>query len=151
MENFADLSDLVKKVLNTQRFAVLSTQSEGQPYTNLIAFAETENLNTLIFVTNKNTRKYANSLLNKKVAVLVDNRTNQESDIAGAVAVTAIGKIEEAAASNLKPLSVIYLAKQSQLKDFLNKPSNALMKISVTEYIVATFDSVRHLPVQNHK
>jgi len=75
-----ELTDLIKRHLDSQLFAVLATQSEGQPYTNLIAFAKTDNLRSLIFVTSRNTRKYANTLASKRVAVLIDSRTNRSSD-----------------------------------------------------------------------
>jgi nitroimidazol reductase NimA-like FMN-containing flavoprotein (pyridoxamine 5'-phosphate oxidase superfamily) len=148
MENLEELSDLIKRVLASQRFAVLATQSEGQPYGNLIAFAEAENLRSLLFVTSRNTRKYSNILVSKKVAVLIDNRTNQALDLNNAVAITALGTIEEATTRNKRHLSDIYLSEHPQLKDFLYKPSNAMMKVSVTDYIVATFQSVRHVPIR---
>ena len=148
MEHFAKLSDLIKRVLASQRFAVLATQSEGQPYGNLIAFAEADNLGSLLFVTSRNTRKYSNILASKKVAILIDSRTNQALDLNNAVAITALGTIEEASTADKEYLSGIYLAKQPQLKDFLRQPSSALMKVSVTDYVVATFESVRHFPVR---
>jgi nitroimidazol reductase NimA-like FMN-containing flavoprotein (pyridoxamine 5'-phosphate oxidase superfamily) len=147
MENLEELSDLIKRVLASQRFAVLATQSEGQPYGNLIAFAEAENLRSLLFVTSRNTRKYSNILASKKVAVLIDSRTNQALDLNNAVAITALGTIEEANTLNKEHLSGIYLSKHPQLKDFIYKPSNALMYVSVIDYIVATFENVRHFPI----
>jgi hypothetical protein len=151
MENFKELSDLIKGVLASQRFAVLATQSEGQPYGNLIAFAETDNLRSLLFVTSRDSRKYSNTLVSKKVAALIDNRTNQAMDLKNAVAITALGTIEEASTTNKEYLSGIYLTKHPQLQDFLDKPSNALMKVSVTEYIIATFESVRHYPLRQQE
>jgi len=151
MEKLEELSDLIKGVLASQRFAVLATQSEGQPYGNLIAFAEADNLRSLIFVTSRNTRKYSNILASKKVAVLVDSRTNQELDLNNAVAITALGTIEEANRVNKEYLSDKYIAKHPQLGDFLRKPSSALMKISVIEYVVATFESVKHCPVERQQ
>jgi uncharacterized protein YhbP (UPF0306 family) len=147
MENAEELSGLIKKVFTSQRFAVLATQSEGQPYSSLIAFAEADNLRSLIFVTSRDTRKYSNTQANRKVAVLVDSRTNQVSDLQNAVAITAIGTIEEVAESNRDYLSGIYLSKHPQLADFLNKPSNALMNVVVAEYVVATFEGVRSFSI----
>ena len=138
---------MIEGVLASQRFAVLATQSEGQPYANLIAFAEADNLRTLLFVTSRDTRKYTNTLEGKKVAVLIDDRTNQALDLNSAVAITALGTIEEASTANKEYLSGVYLAKHPQLRDFLHNPSNALMKVSVTDYVVATFRSVRHFPL----
>ena len=151
MENFKELSDLIKRILASQRFAVLATQLEGQPYGNLIAFAEADKLKSLLFVTSRDTRKYSNTLVSKKVAVLIDSRTNQALDLNNAVAITALGTIEEAGTVNQGYLSDIYLSKHPQLKDFLYKPSNALMKVSVIDYIVATFESVRHFPVRQQE
>jgi hypothetical protein len=145
MEETEELSGLMKRVFSSQRFAVLATQFEGQPYSNLVAYAEADELMSLLFVTSRNTRKYSNTLTSKKVAILVDSRTNQASDLNNTIAITALGTIEEVAADNMDYLSGIYLSKHPQLKEFLHKASNALMKVAVTDYIVATFEGVRHL------
>jgi heme iron utilization protein len=149
MENNSDLSKLIKRYFDEQRFAVLGTQSEGQPYTNLVAFAEFANLRSLLFVTSRDTRKYANTLLSKKVALLVDSRKNEASDLLNAVAITALGTVEEVDADNKENLSRIYLAKHPQLKEFLHKPLTALMQVTITEYIVATFEGVRKFPIED--
>ena len=148
MENTEELSVLIKRLLASQRFAVLATQFEGQPYSNLVAFAESDNLRSLLFVTSRDTRKYSITIESKKVAVLVDSRTNQALDLNNAVAVTALGTIGEVGTDNKEYLSGIYLSKHPQLKEFLYKPSNALMRVAVTDYIVATFESVRHLHME---
>jgi nitroimidazol reductase NimA-like FMN-containing flavoprotein (pyridoxamine 5'-phosphate oxidase superfamily) len=145
MRNTEEISELVRNLLTSQRFAVLATESEGQPYSNLVAFAEADNLRSLLFVTGRDTKKYSNTIASKRVAVLVDNRTNQPSDLDKAVAVTALGTIEEVSADYKGYLSAIYLSKHPQLEGFLRKPSNALMRVAVTDYIVASFESVRHL------
>lgn len=150
MENSEELASLIKKIFAAQRFAVLATQSEGQPYSNLIAFAEVDNLRSLIFVTSRDTRKYKNIQAGKKVAVLIDSRTNQPSDFNSAVAITTLGTIEEVT-DNKEYLSRIYLSKHPELKDFFYKPINALMKVTVTDYIVATFEGVRQLRILEPK
>ena len=147
MRNTEETSELVRNLLASQRFAVLATESEGQPYSNLVAFAEADNLRSLLFVTGRDTKKYSNTIASKRVAVLVDNRTNQPSDLDKAVAVTALGTIEEVSADYKGYLSAIYLSKHPQLEGFLRKPSNALMRVAVTDYIVAGFNTVRHLHI----
>jgi|WetSurMetagenome_2_1015567.scaffolds.fasta_scaffold10980_4 heme iron utilization protein len=149
MENNFEISILIKRHFEEQRFGVLATQSEGQPYTNLVAFAEFANLRSLLFVTGRNTRKYANTLASKKVALLVDNRKNQISDLRKAVAITALGRVEEVDADDKDKLSGIYLAKHPLLKEFFHEPLNALMKVTVTEFFVATFEGVRRVPIED--
>lgn len=145
MKNTEELSELVKSLLGSQRFAVIATQSEGQPYSNLVAFAEADNLRSLVFVTSKDTKKYSNTVASKRVAILADNRTNQASDLNRAIAITALGTIEEVATDDKDYLSRIYVSKHPQLEDFLRNPSNALMRVAVTDYIVASFGTARHL------
>jgi len=145
MKDTEETSELIRSLLASQRFAVIATQSEGQPYSNLVAFAEADNLRSLLFVTGRDTKKYSNTIASKRVAVLVDNRTNQPSDLDKAVAVTALGTIEEVSTDYRGYLSAIYLSKHPQLEGFLRKPSNALMRVAVTDYIVAGFATVRHL------
>jgi nitroimidazol reductase NimA-like FMN-containing flavoprotein (pyridoxamine 5'-phosphate oxidase superfamily) len=142
-----ETSGIVRSLLASQRFAVIATESEGQPYSNLVAFAEADNLRSLLFVTSRDTRKYSNTIASKRVAVLVDNRTNQPSDLDRAVAVTALGTIEEVAEDYRGHLSAIYLSKHPQLEGFLRNPTSALMRVAVSDYIVAGFESVRHLHI----
>ncbi len=144
MVNAENLSGLIKRILASQRFAVLATQTKGQPYSNLIAFAEAENLKSMLFVTGRNTKKYSNAIASKRVAVLIDNRTNQAADLNNAIAITALGTTEEVSTDQEGYYSKIYISKHPQLADFLHKPLNALMRIAITDYIVASFENVRH-------
>jgi heme iron utilization protein len=147
MKKSDNIDGLIKKVLTKQRFAVLATQSDGQPYGNLVAFAETGDLRNLLFITGRNTRKYANSLASNKVAVLIDSRTNQATDLKDAIAITALGTVEEVTIDLEERLVEVFLAKHPELKEFLLRPSNALMKVTVNNYIIATFDSVNSISI----
>ena len=108
MENTEALSELIKGLLAYQHFAVIATQSQGQPYSNLIAFAEADNLKGLLFVTSRDTKKYSNTIVSKRVAILVDNRTNQASDFNKAIAITALGTIKEVTMDGKEYLSKIF-------------------------------------------
>ena len=149
METLAQSMDLVRHLFQSQQLAVLSTQCGGQPYSNLIAFAHTDNLKQLLFVTNRETRKYGNLLADKKVAVLVDSRKHHTSDFESAVAITALGTAEEATGSERKQLLQVYLAKHPHLEDFVNNQSNALIRISISDYIIARFDSARSVHISD--
>lgn len=147
METMAESMKLVRHLFASQQLAVLSTQYGGQPYCNLVAFAYTDNLKHLIFVTNRKTRKYSNVLADKRVAVLVDSRKHPMSDFQGAMAITALGTAGEATGSEREQLLQVYLAKHPHLEDFANNRSSALIKISIIDYIIARFDSVRSLHI----
>ena len=138
--------ELLEEVLNTQYFAVLNTLGEGLPYSNLVSFAVTENLRALVFVTNRNTRKYKNIKENNNISLLIDNRTNQPSDVSRAIAITAIGTACEEV-ENRSSLQAIFLARHPQLKQFVDEPNNAIMLMIVSEYIIASFDRIQRLAV----
>jgi len=137
---------LLEEVLNTQYFAVLNTLGEGLPYSNLVSFAVTEDLRSLVFVTNRNTRKYRNIKENGSISLLIDNRTNQPSDVSRAIAITAIGTSCEEIA-NKDRLQDIFLSRHPHLKQFVNAADNAIMLVTVHEYIIAGFDKTQRIVI----
>jgi nitroimidazol reductase NimA-like FMN-containing flavoprotein (pyridoxamine 5'-phosphate oxidase superfamily) len=145
MEDFSDPRELLRGLFASQKLAVLATQDEGQPYGNLVAFAETDDLKHLIFVTSRNTQKYANVTENAKVALLIDSRRNQISDFHTAVAVTAIGAAEEITGNEREFLARVYVAKHPHLAEFMDRPDNAVIRITVSDYVVAGFDKAQRV------
>ena len=141
----------VKRLCASQKLCVLATQSKGQPYSNLVAFAETDELRSLIFVTNRKTRKYTNSLSNDKVAIMIDSRTNQPSDFNTTLAVTALGTVEEVAGSERNEIVSMYISKHPYLAEFINMPDQALMRVKVTEYVIAHFNRVQVIHIDDPK
>lgn len=142
MAELSQVKQLLSDLFSSQRLAVLSTQEGGQPYSNLVAFAETDDLKQLLFVTNRNTHKYHNLKTGKRVAMLIDSRKNQLSDFHNAVAVTAIGFADEMLGNDKNILSPIFLKKHPHLADFVNGPDNALIGLKVGDYIIANFGEV---------
>ncbi len=123
-------------LFDQQGLAVLSTQCDGQPYSNLVAFAVTENLNHLIFATKRNTRKYSNLRNNPRVALLMDNRRNLASDFNEATAITVMGEARELD-SNQDEID-IYLAKHPNLQNFATQPDCAIFKVTIDNFIIAS-------------
>lgn len=142
-----DLNLKIKTLLSSQKFAVLSTQSEKQPYSNLVTFAACEGRPEVVFFTPRNTRKFQNLLVNPKVALLIDNRTNQSQDFQNATAVTIIGSAEEIDIIRQKYYIDVFSSKHPNLADLIKNRENAFFKVIITDYIVATFDqTVRVTP-----
>ena len=137
-----ELNDL-KELFDSQSLAVLATQSEGQPHGCLVAFACSDDLKSLFFSTDRNTRKYHDISVNPRVAMLIDNRSNQESDFEQAVAVTAKGFVQELMGEEREKWVALYLEKHPQLTDFARVQNVALIKIDVDEYLIAGFRSTR--------
>jgi len=148
MNETEGIRQLLRRILTSQRFAVLCSIDDRQPYSNLIAFAVSDDLKHLVFVTNRNTRKYRNIIGNKEVSLLVDNRTNQTTDVNTATAITILGSAVEMVDKNQRFIS-IYQAKHADLNSFVNEPENALIIVAVSEYIVADFNKVKRIVVKS--
>ena len=150
MPDEAELRNDLKKLLDSQRLAVLATQEEIHPYLSLVAFAETDDLKVILFATTRDTRKYSNMLSKSGVALLVDNRSNEKADLSHGVAVTILGKATEVLQDDKGPLEEIYLAKLPHMKDFLAESSTALVRADVeTYYMVSQFQNVTALNLKS--
>jgi len=149
MQDIHQLKETIKTILDSQGLAVLATQGDRGPYGSLVAFAATADLKSLLFATTRATRKYANLVRNTGVALVIDTRTNRTADFADAAAVTALGDVEEITGAELPELRRIYLEKHPSLREFTGSPTTALLRVSVTTYImVSRFQNVQELHVR---
>ena len=137
---------LLREVVGTQYFAVLNTLGQDLPHSNLVSFAATDDLKSLVFVTGRNTRKYRNIQDNHSISLLIDNRTNKPSDTSQAVAITAVGTAREEI-DNRSLFQAILLGRHPQLRRFVEAPDNAIMLVTVREYIVAAFDKTQTVTI----
>jgi general stress protein 26 len=148
-EDELQLRKLLKDLFRSQLFASLATQQLTRPYSNLIAFAATQDLKDILFITRRQTHKYANLLSNNNVSVLVDNRSNNDADFRNAIAVTAVGTAQEIKDSKTGNLLDLYLAKHHSLEKFAHSPESALFKIKVKKYIIVrNFQEVMELKLE---
>jgi uncharacterized pyridoxamine 5'-phosphate oxidase family protein len=137
-------AQILKEVIGTQYFAVLNSLGDGLPYSNLVSFAISEDLRSLVFVTDRNTRKYRNIQENNNVSLLIDNRTNQPSDVSQAIAITVIGTAREEK-ENRSSLQAVFLTRHPHLQQFVDNSNNAMILVTVSEYIIAGFDKIQRV------
>ena len=127
---------LLPRLLEAQKYAVLATDNHGQPYTSLMAFSVTEDLQSFILMTERGRLKYENLMANPRVAIMIDNRENLGSDLQEAVAVTAQGLAEEIAGDAHDEWRAFCLARHPALQAFADSPGCALIRIKVTSYVI---------------
>ena len=140
MEHTRQIGALVE----TQRFAVLSTrQDDGHPYGSLVAFCATTDLRQFVFCTLRSTRKFANLEAEGRVALVIDNRSNDETDLQQAAAVTVLGACTEAQGKERSKLSEWFLDRHPAMTEFVRSPSCAVMKVDAwVYYLVTRFQNV---------
>ena len=141
------LKNLIQQLLEHQRFAVIATETNQQPYTNLVAFASTSDFRVFIFATKRNTQKYLNINENNRIAILIDNRENTPTDLTNAITITALGTAREVR-DRIEEYRDLLLQKHPDLLGFLDDPSCALIEIQVTIYqIIQQFEQMHILHI----
>ena len=143
MENAENIQMQIKDLFTSQKLAVVSTQSNEQPYASLVAFVGTEDLRNIYLVTPKTTRKFANLSDNPRVAVLINSSTNRAADFHRAISVTAVGVAEELSGTDREKMLPLYLAKHPYLEEFAKSPTCALVRVTARSYyLVRNFQKV---------
>lgn len=133
----------IGKLFSVTPLAVLATDHGGAPYTSLVAFIASENLREILFATSRDTRKYRYLQENKRVALLVDNRSNAAADFRDAIAVTILGCATELAGAERDNSLSLYVEQIPQLAEFVHSPSTALFRVAVSSYsLVEEFEKV---------
>ena len=125
----------LETLLQSQRFAVIATQGEIEPHTNLVAFICSKDLKQIIFATSKHTKKYNNIIKNSKMSMLIDNRGNKPDDIKNAVVVTAVGIADELK-HDKNLYKNLYLKKHPYLEDFIKSPDTVLINLMVERFLL---------------
>jgi len=127
----------VARLCREQRVGVLCTQRGGLVHASLVCLVATDDLKSIIFATPKNTRKYENMLRDSRVTVMVHDVADKEGRLCGAAAAMAAGRAAEVRGEERAALAPLFLEKHACLKDFVESPDSALMRIAVDAYRVA--------------
>jgi hypothetical protein len=144
------LKHSIQEILNNQYLSVLATNTGSSPYTSLVGFMASQDLKEIFFATFINTRKYHNITKHSQVSLLIDSRTNRSGeDFKNSSALTILGDAESLPQVRRDALLPLYLDKFSHLQDFISDPQCALVKITVTKYIlVQRFQEVFELTMK---
>lgn len=130
--------DQIRALFDSQSLAVLATSKDHQPYASLVLFAATPDLKEIVFLTPDTTRKYDHLIHNPKVAVLVNDTTNQKEDIDRAASVTATGIAAIPEHEKKKQYLDLYLHRHPHLKPFSDLKTTALVCMTVDRYVLVT-------------
>ncbi len=127
----------MQAALEDSRYAVLATESGGQPHASLMAFAVIDGGRRLVFATYRGTRKHRNLVANPQVALLIDHRETAWLRTARRLALTAIGRACEVADADAEAVRSILVARHPDLEGFAHDEDCVLMCLAVEWYQVA--------------
>ncbi len=143
MKEEQELFLTIHNLLSEQKLGALATHSQEEPWVSLIAFAATDNLDSIYFATPKTTRKYSNLVNDPRCSLLIDNRENLASDFNNSIAVTATGIVKEVHDPENSAGLQLFLKKHPYLETFTQSPSCAFICLQVKRYnLVRRFQEV---------
>lgn len=133
------LMQRLRDLYEEQPLAVLATVGkENQPYTSLMAFTIDEELETLFFATYADTRKYRNLQHETDVALLVDNRQEQEGNFENTLAVTLEGQVYAVKETALHSVRELMTLRHPQMKSFFDDPETRFFFVEIRRHIAVT-------------
>lgn len=134
-ENAKSLENDIRKLLESQAFAVLATQGKGITVTSLITFDSSIDLKNIVFVTPRNTEKFNLIDRDENISILVDDRSIHQDSINEISALTIIGKAR--ILSNEKEIlewGDRLTRKHPNLSSFVKAPTSAVILVEVVRY-----------------
>jgi hypothetical protein len=140
-----DLDRIIRRLVDGQPYGVLCTQGQGQPYGSLVAYAMAPDLDSAVFATQKDTRKYRLLSECAHVALVVDNRSALPGQFMEVEAVTATGRaLEVAPGAEFEQWSRLLTDRHPYLHTFVRSASCGLFRIDIVRYLhVTRFQEVR--------
>jgi nitroimidazol reductase NimA-like FMN-containing flavoprotein (pyridoxamine 5'-phosphate oxidase superfamily) len=138
-------AESIRALMAEEPFAVLCTQSGGQPYGSVVAFAIDRDLTSFVFATSRSTRKYHLLSQCDRVALVVDSRARSPGDLMQVSAVTITGKAQELEpGQQSEQWARLLTARHPYLRTFVESPSTALFRITTARFLhVTRFQEVR--------
>ena len=139
------LDGIIRRLVESQPFAVLCTQGQGQPYGSLVAYAMTQDLAHAVFATPKATRKFRLLSECDHVALVIDNRPEFPDQLMAVEAVTATGRavmVEEG--DEFDRWARLLTGRHPYMTQFVRSASCGLFRIRIVRYLhVSRFQEVR--------
>jgi len=126
----------ISGLLDGQKLGILATLGTAYPYQNIVAFVAARDLKTIVFATRRDTSKYRNLKLRRRVAVFFDDRSNREADFHDATGITALGIAAETRGESRSRAMKLLRRRHPYLQEFLAAPECAAFAIQVRSYIV---------------
>ncbi|WP_028829268.1 pyridoxamine 5'-phosphate oxidase family protein [Proteocatella sphenisci] len=144
-EESIELVDDIRKLCESQPFAVLATQGKGITHASLISFSVSYDLKYIVFATPVNTGKFDFITAEENVSVLVDDRSLQQDSINQISALTIIGKGRVLSdQSDIVKWSEQLIKKHPNLNAFVKASTTSLILIEVEKHLyVKNFQEIK--------
>ena len=131
MESIDTITKKVIELTKNQHFGIISSLDKlNKIESNLISFAMSEDLKSLIFYTPKTSKKYNRIVGNDNVCIYINNTINEGRDISKALGISVSANYN-AKPQNLAELSLLYSRKLPFMMGFVNSQSFTPIVVSI--------------------
>jgi len=126
----------IQRLVDSQPYAVLCVQGEGQPYGALVAFAFTPDLRHAVFTTPRATRKFSMLTRSGRVALLIDNRPDRVGEFMNTEAVTVTGQATHVeGGEEFHRWVELFLTRHPYLRAFVHADTSALFRVDAVRFL----------------
>lgn len=125
----------VRRLLRTQRFAVLATSSGAGPHASLIAFAPVDEGGSIVFLTPRHSAKFRNICRNPNVSMVIDERPGSGVEIEGACGMTVTGTVRALTRAESASASAAFFRRHREFRRYLKQEDVVLLRIEVNRYL----------------
>ncbi len=134
----------IRALLAGRKFAVLATQSDGQPHASLMAFTPVDDIKRLVFATYRKTRKYESMIKDGRAALLIGCGIEPFEQQRAGLIVTAHGNVSEALSNSRQSMLMSHIQRHPEFEEFFSSPECALIVMEISNYqLVTSTDEVR--------
>jgi nitroimidazol reductase NimA-like FMN-containing flavoprotein (pyridoxamine 5'-phosphate oxidase superfamily) len=128
------MKETVASLLNEQVQCVLATLSDKELALHLMAYAISPELDQIYLASLENTQKVKNMRANPNVTCLWDNRTGNNTDHTGGLAMSGFGQASELTGEPALAAQQLFLQRNATLKPLLSEPTLVLFAIHIDRY-----------------
>ncbi|MFW9920459.1 MAG: pyridoxamine 5'-phosphate oxidase family protein [Candidatus Thorarchaeota archaeon] len=140
----SDIASELLMIMDEQRVAVLTTMGKQFPYSCLVSFDVSRDIDYLFFATKRKRQKFENIMKDPRVALVIDDRDNTDFSLHGTNVISLSGIAEDYQGEDLQLLLQSLEKKHPYLKDFLKSEDTSLIRVMIdTIYLVDNFERVR--------
>jgi heme iron utilization protein len=138
------IQERIRLLVKDQLYGVLCTQSDGQPYGSMVAFAFTDDLKHAVFGTPRASKKYQILTACRNVALVVNDMNRHSNDLMKVEALTATGRASEITPTEpATQLASLLMQRHPNLEAFISSPLTALFEVEITRFFfVCSFQEV---------
>ena len=134
----------IRTLLAERKYAVLATQSDGQPHASLMAFTPVDDIKRLVFATYRKTRKYESIIRDGRAALLIGSGIEPFEQQRTGLIVTAHGNVSDAFGNSRQSMLMSHIERHPEFEEFFLSPECALIVMEISNYqLVTSTDEVR--------